>query len=63
MLDFVKHSRSKVTYDPLAFVKYLKKEFNFWNGYGIMTTGLLQSIHDSMNIPTIKVIAYIYILL
>ena len=53
-----------MTYDPLAFVKYLRKEFNFWNGHGIMTTsGLLQSIHDSMNIPTIKVIAYIYSLL
>ena len=50
--------------------KYLRNEFNFWNVHGIMnTSGLLQtvqgtqSIHDSMNIPKIEFIAYIYILL
>ena len=57
--------------------KHLRNEFNFWNVHGIMnTSGLLQSkwgftltlqetrsIHDSMNIPKIEFIAYIYILL
>ena len=52
---------------------YLRNEFNFWNVHGIMNTlGILQSkgftltlqetrsIQDSMNIPKIEVIAYIY---
>ena len=53
-------------------------KFNFWNVHGIMnTSGLLhflvseatftlqetRSIHDSMNIPEIKFIALIYILI
>ena len=56
---------------------YLRNEFNFWYVHGIMNTwGLLQSpkgftltsqetrsIHDSMNIPKIEFIGYIYILL
>ena len=50
---------------------YLRNKFKFWNVHGIMnTSGLLQStlqetrsIHDSMNIPKIEFIAYIYILL
>ena len=52
---------------------YLRNEFNFWNVHGIMnTSGLLQglhvnfartqSTHDSMNIPKIEFITYIYIL-
>ena len=51
---------------------YLRNEFNFLNVHGIMnTSGLLQSntlqetrssIHDSMNIPKIEFITYIYIL-
>ena len=52
---------------------HLRNEFNFWNVHGIMnTSGLLQSklltlqetqsIHDSMNIPKIEFITYIYIL-
>ena len=52
-------------------LNYLRNEFNFWNVHGIMnTSGLLQSntlqetrsIHDSMNIPKIEIITYIYIL-
>ena len=53
---------------------YLRNEFDFLNVHGIMnTSGLLKgftlalqetrSIHDSMNIPKIKFIAYIYIFL
>ena len=58
------------------FSNHLRNEFNFWNVHRIMiTSGLLQSlgftltlqetrsIHDSMNIPKIELIAYIYILL
>ena len=53
---------------------YLRNEFNFWKVHGIMnTSGLLQSsftlalqetrsIHDSMNLPKIEFITYIYIL-
>ena len=45
----------------------LRDEFNFLNVHGIMNTfGLLQetrSMHDSMNIPKIEFIAYVYILL
>ena len=50
----------------------LRNEFNFWKVHGIMnTSGLLQSkltlqetrsIHDSMNLPKIEFITYIYIL-
>ena len=57
--------------------KYLRNEFDFWNVHRIMnTSGLLhlvseatltlqetQSTLDSMNIPKIECIAYIYILL
>ena len=58
------------------YIVYLRNEFDFWNVYGIMnTSGLLQSkwspihvnlqetrsIRDSMNIPNIEFIAYIYI--
>ena len=43
----------------------LRNEFNRWNVHGIMnTSGLLQetrSIQDSVNRPTIELIAYIYI--
>ena len=45
---------------------HLRNEFDFWYVHGIMnTSGLLQetrSIHDSMNIPKIEFITYIYIL-
>ena len=42
----------------------LRNEFNFWNVHGIMnTSGHTRSIHDSMNIPNVECIAYIYILL
>ena len=44
-------------------VSHLRNEFHFWHVNGIMNNlGLLQetrSIHDSMNIPEIKFIAYI----
>ena len=58
-----------------SWLEYLRSEFKFWNVHGIMnTSGLLQSkrmltlqetrsIHDSMNIPKIEFIAYIYILI
>ena len=46
---------------------YLRNEFNFSNVHeNVNTSGLLQSkwsIHNSMNIPKIEFIAYIYILL
>ena len=38
---------------------HLRNEFNFWNVHGIMKT---RSIHDSMNIPKVEIITYIYIL-
>ena len=55
---------------------HLRNEFNFWNVHGIMNTSVLvqsnsgfiltlqetRSIHDSMNIPKIEFITYIYIL-
>ena len=55
-------------------ISHLRNEFHFWKVHGIMnTSGLLQSstltlqetgsIHDSMNLPKIEFIAYIYILL
>ena len=54
----------------LLIVGFLRNEFDFCNVHGIMNTlGLLQSlrdnqsIYDSMNIPKIEFIAYIYILL
>ena len=49
----------------LHCIGYLRNEFNFWN---VHCSDVLQSmqesrsIHDSMNIPKIKFIAYIYIL-
>ena len=61
----------------LHLVKYLRNEFIFWNVHGIMnTSGLVQSklsrftltlqetrsIHNSMNIPKIEFVTYIYIL-
>ena len=49
-----------------SYAKELRNEFNFWKVHGIMNTlGLVQetwSIHDSMNLPKIEFIAYIYIL-
>ena len=49
--------------------KHLSNKFNFSNVHGIMnTSGLMltlqetRSIHDSMNIPKIEFITYIYIL-
>ena len=54
---------------------HLRNEFNFWKVHGIInSSGLLQSkwtltlqenrsIHDSMNLPKIEFIAYIFILL
>ena len=55
---------------------HLRNEFDFWKAHGIRnTSSLLQSkgftltlqetrsIHDSMNLPKIKFIAYIYSLL
>ena len=54
---------------PAAYIherQHLRNEFNFSNVHGIMnTSGLVQktrSIHDSMNIPKIEFITYIYIL-
>ena len=50
---------------------HLRNEFNFWNVHGIMNTSGLRasltlhetrSIHDSMNIPKIEFITYIYII-
>ena len=44
--------------------KFFRSEFDLWNVHGIMNTlQETQSIHDSMNIPKIEFIAYIYILL
>ena len=46
---------------------HLRNEFHFWKVHGIMnTSGLLQetrNIYDSMNLPKIEFITYIYILL
>ena len=63
----IQRSRSKRS------IRHVKvNEFDLWNVHGIMnTSGLLQSktlqetrsIHESMNIPKIEFIAYIYILL
>ena len=39
---------------------YLRNEFNFWKGL-MLTLQETRSIHDSMNIPKIEFIAYIYI--
>ena len=67
--------RLEVTYLIQSYKCFilLRNEFNVWNVHGIMnTSGLLQSnltlqetrsIHDSINIPKIEFIAYIYILL
>ena len=63
-------------HNVISICHYLRNEFDFWKVHGIMNTwGLLQSkwgftltlqdtrsIHDSMNLPKIEFIAYIYIL-
>ena len=57
----------KFVYHGILQRNYLRNEFDFWKVHRIMnTSGLLQetrSIHDSMNLPKIEFIAYIYILL
>ena len=40
---------------------HLSNEFNFWKGF-TLTLQETRSIHDSMNIPKIVFITYIYIL-
>ena len=61
----------------LEIIHYLRNKLDFWKVRGIMnTSGILQSpkgftlhlqetriVHDSKNIPKIKFISYIYILL
>ena len=41
------------------FISQLKNESDFWKIHGI----LIPSIHDSMNLPKVEFIAYIYNLL
>ena len=59
---------SPVSCNDIQALNYLTNEFNFWKVRGIMnTSGLgkvseLRSIHDSMNLPKIEFITYIYIL-
>ena len=57
---------SGITANTPELFPHLRNEFIFWNVHGIMnTSGLVQEtriIHDSMNIPKIEFIAYIYIL-
>ena len=51
---------------------YLRNEFDFWKFHGIMNISRLlqsktlqetRSIHDTMNLPKVEFIVYIYILL